>query len=204
MKKSLYSRFKRLCDIGFALFNLLLFSVPMLIIMLLIVLDSPGASPIFAQQRVGKNGKLFTMYKFRSMCPNAEELRKELEQYNEMDGPVFKIKNDPRITRFGRFLRKSSLDELPQLWNVLRGEMSAVDPRPAMPDEAAKYDQRAKRRLSIKPGMTCYWQVQPKKNSLSFEDWLRWDLKYLRERSFSVDCKILLSTVGAVLSMNGE
>jgi len=120
-----------------------------------------------------------------------------------MNGPVFKIKNDPRITRFGRFIRKTSIDELPQLVNVLRGDMSIVGPRPSLPREAEQYDAYAKQRLYITPGLTCYWQIQPSRNEMSFDEWLELDLKYIRERSFSVDWKIILKTIPAMLDMNG-
>ncbi len=201
---NLYLCIKPYQDAIIAIILLSIFSVPMLLIAILIVLDSPGASPIFAQQRVGKQGKLFTMYKFRSMYPNAEQQQGELQRLNEMDGPVFKIENDPRITRFGSFLRKTGLDELPQFWNVLRGEMSVVGPRPALPQEVAAYDKTASRRLSVKPGMTGYWQIQPRRNKLSFNEWLKWDLKYLQDCGFLVDWKIMFSTFRTVVMMSGE
>lgn len=176
----------------------------MLLTAVAIVLDSPGAGPIFAQTRVGRDGKTFTFYKFRSMCPNAEEKLEELMKYNEMDGPAFKIKNDPRITRVGRFIRRASIDELPQLINVLRGEMSIVGPRPALPREVEQYDDYAKQRLLITPGLTCYWQIKPYRNRLSFDEWVDLDIQYIRDRSFLTDWKIILATFGAVLGMNGE
>lgn len=175
-----------------------------LLIMLVIVIDSPGAGPIFAQTRVGKDGMPFTLYKFRSMRPNAEAELEGLLGQNEMDGPVFKIRNDPRVTRVGRFLRKSGLDELPQLWNVLRGEMSLVGPRPGLPREAARYDALARQRLRVLPGLTCYWQIQPNRNQLRFEEWMALDVRYLREQSLLTDWKIILATLGAMLRMNGE
>lgn len=176
----------------------------MLITAVAIVLDSPGAGPIFAQTRVGRDGKTFTFYKFRSMCPNAEAKLEELMKYNEMDGPAFKIRNDPRITRVGRFIRKASIDELPQLINVLRGEMSIVGPRPALPREVEQYDDYARQRLLITPGLTCYWQIKPYRNRLSFDEWVDLDVQYIRDRSFLTDWKIILATFGAVLGMNGE
>ena len=175
----------------------------LLLIALIIVIDSPGASPIFAQKRIGRDGKAFTFYKFRSMKPNAEAELDDLLEQNEMDGPVFKIKNDPRITRVGRFIRKSSIDELPQLWNVLRGEMSLVGPRPCLVREAEQYDEYVRQRLYVTPGLTCYWQIQPNRNDMSFEEWVELDLKYIRERSFLVDWKIIFKTIIAVLGMNG-
>ena len=176
----------------------------MLITAVAIVLDSPGAGPIFAQTRIGRDGKEFTFYKFRSMCPNAEQKLESLMRYNEMDGPAFKIKNDPRITRVGRFIRRASIDELPQLINVLRGEMSIVGPRPALPREVEQYDDYAKQRLLITPGLTCYWQIKPYRNRLSFNEWVALDVQYIKERSFLTDWKIILATFGAVLGMNGE
>lgn len=171
---------------------------------LIIVLDSPGAGPIFSQTRIGRDGKPFTFYKFRSMCPNAEEKLEELLPQNEMQGPVFKIKDDPRITRVGKFIRKTSIDELPQLWNVLRGEMSIVGPRPGIPREVEQYDEYAMQRLLVTPGLTCFWQIKPNRNSLSFEEWVELDVKYIEERSFLTDWKIIFATFGAVLGMNGE
>lgn len=176
----------------------------LLLVSLLIVIDSPGAGPIFRQIRVGRNGRPFVFYKFRTMRPNAEQELETLLPHNEMDGPVFKIKNDPRVTRFGRFLRRSSIDELPQLWNVLRGDMTLVGPRPALPREVACYDDRARCRLTVMPGLTCYWQIRPNRNSMPFEEWLELDMRYIRERSLVTDWKILLQTVGAVMRMNGE
>lgn len=203
-KKRVYAVLKRLQDIVLSAIALVLLMPIMLVIALVIVIDSPGAHPIFAQTRVGLGGKKFKLYKFRSMCPNAETQIDKLMAQNEMDGPVFKIRNDPRITRVGRFLRRTSLDELPQLWNILRGDMSIVGPRPALPREVEQYDEEAKKRLTVLPGLTCYWQIQPRRNSLSFETWLQLDLKYIEERSFLIDWKIMFSTIHAVLNMEGE
>ena len=155
-------------------------------------------SPRCSGYPVSKSGK------FRSMIPNAEERLEELLDQNEMDGPVFKIKEDPRITRVGRFLRKTSLDELPQLFNVLKGDMSIVGPRPALPREVEQYSDYEKQRLYVTPGLTCFWQIQPNRNDLSFAEWMELDLKYVQERSFATDWKIIFKTVGAVLGMNGE
>ena len=176
----------------------------MLVTALVIVIDSPGASPIFVQTRVGRDGKLFQFYKFRSMHPGAEEKLTDLLKYNEMDGPAFKMKDDPRITRVGRFIRKSSIDELPQLINILRGEMSIVGPRPALPREVDMYDDYARQRLLVTPGLTCFWQIQPYRNRLSFEEWVDLDVQYIKERSFLTDWKIILATFGTVFGMNGE
>ena len=202
-KKPVYDFFKRCFDIVLALVALLILIVPLLIIALVIVIDSPGASPIFVQKRVGKDGKVFKFYKFRSMVPNAESMLGTLLDKNEMSGPVFKIKEDPRITRIGKFIRSCSIDELPQLVNILKGDMSFVGPRPAIVREVEQYTDREKQRLCIMPGLTCYWQIQPKRNDLSFEQWLDLDLKYIKERNFWLDIKIIFKTVGAVFGMEG-
>ena len=202
--KSTYVFFKRLQDIVLSIFALIVLFPLLLLVALLIVIDSPGAGPIYVQTRVGLNGKKFRFYKFRTMVANADDLLAQLLAKNEMDGPVFKIKDDPRITRMGHFLRRTSIDELPQLINVLKGDMSIVGPRPPLEREVEQYDEDAWKRLSITPGLTCYWQIQPKRNSLPFEQWLALDLKYIEERSFLVDWKILFGTVIAVLHMEGE
>lgn len=199
-----YLHYKRVQDIVLSVLALILLLPVMMIIALVILVDSPGESPIFVQTRVGLNGRKFRFFKFRTMHPDAEKHLEELLAMNEMSGPVFKIKDDPRITRVGRLLRKTSLDELPQLWNVLMGDMSIVGPRPALPRETEQYDEKAWKRTEVLPGLTCYWQIQPKRNSLSFEKWLELDMKYIQERSFLVDWKIMFATIGAVLHMEGE
>ena len=195
---------RRTQDIIFSTLALIALAPFMLILAILIVIDSPGAGPIFVQERIGKNGTPFRFFKFRSMVPQAEEKLGELLKDNEMDGPAFKIKEDPRITRIGKLIRKTGIDELPQLLNILRGDMSLVGPRPALPREVEQYDEFDRRRLSVKPGLTCYWQIQPHRNSLSFEEWMELDQKYIRERSFWVDWKIIFGTVKAVVTMQGE
>ena len=202
-EKKVYTFFKRCFDIFCSFLGLVALSVPLLIIVIIIMIDSPGASPIYCQERVGKNGKTFKFYKFRSMVPNADKLLDSLLAQNEMEGPAFKMENDPRITRFGHFIRRSSIDELPQLWNVLKGDMSMVGPRPPLPREVALYTKRQLQRLMVPPGITCYWQVQPRRNSLSFEEWLSWDFKYIAERSFKTDIIILFKTVGVVCGLGG-
>lgn len=202
-QKPFYEFIKRTFDIVASFLGLCILLVPLCILALIIVIDSPGAAPIYSQVRVGKNGKTFKFYKFRSMVPNAEQMLEELLQQNEMHGPAFKIKKDPRVTRVGRIIRKSSIDELPQLWNVLKGEMSLVGPRPPLPREVAQYTDYQKQRLLVTPGITCYWQVQPKRNSLCFDEWLAWDLKYIAERGAWTDTKILFRTIGAVIGMEG-
>lgn len=201
--KPVYDFLKRLFDFLIAFVMLVVLAVPFLVIAIIIVIDNPGASPIYVQKRVGKNGREFNFYKFRSMVPNAESMLDSLLEHNEMDGPAFKLKDDPRITRFGHIIRKTCIDELPQLLNVIKGEMSLVGPRPPLPREVAMYDEYQKQRLSITPGITCFWQVMPDRNSISFDDWMKSDLKYIEERSIKTDLIILLKTVGTVLGMEG-
>lgn len=203
-EKPVYDFLKRCLDIVFALLAIIILIVPFIIISLIILIDSPGASPVYVQKRVGKNGREFKFYKFRSMVPNAESMLDSLLAQNEMDGPAFKMKEDPRITRFGKIIRRTCIDELPQLWNILKGDMSFVGPRPPLPREVAMYDEYQMQRLSVIPGLTCYWQVQPQRNSISFDDWMKCDLRYIEERSFKTDIIIVLKTVGAVFGMEGE
>ena len=195
---------RRAQDIVFSLLALILLAPLALLISLAIVLDSPGDGAIFRQRRVGRDGKLFWLYKFRTMCPDAEEQLNELLSQNQMDSPVFKIKGDPRITRVGRFLRKTSLDELPQLLNVLQGDMSIVGPRPALPREVELYSDYQRQRLYVTPGLSCYWQIAPHRNEMSFDEWVALDMKYIQERSFWVDWKIIFLTVRAMLMKYGE
>lgn len=199
-----YWRVRRLQDIVLSAAALVILLPLMLLVALLIVLDDPSGSPIYVQERVGRDGKKFRFYKFRSMCKDAENQLPELLDNNEMDGPVFKIKADPRITRVGRVIRRISVDELPQLFNVLRGDMSIVGPRPALPREVEQYTAYQRQRLYVQPGLTCYWQVQPHRNDLPFDQWLQLDLKYIRERSFLVDWKIIFGTFRAIIHMEGK
>lgn len=191
-------------DILLSLAALLLLWPIMLIVALAVWIDSPQAGPIFAQDRVGRDGKVFRFYKFRSMIPNAEAKLEELLSQNEMEGPAFKMKDDPRITRVGKFIRKTSLDELPQLWNILKGDMSIVGPRPPLPREVAEYGEYERQRLLVTPGLTCYWQIQPHRNDLTFDEWVDLDVQYIQESNFFTDWKIIFKTFGAVLGMNGE
>lgn len=199
-----YWFWRRTQDLIFSILALLVLWPVMLILALIIYIDDPHGSPIFSQMRVGRDGKLFKMYKFRSMYVDAEDRLQELLKDNEMDGAAFKMKDDPRITHVGRFIRKVSLDELPQLFNIVKGDMSIVGPRPALPREVAQYTSRQRQRLFVTPGLTCYWQIQPKRNDISFQDWMALDLKYIQERSFLVDWKIIFKTIGAVLHHEGE
>ena len=202
--KPIYDFFKRFFDIVLSLLGICVLFVPLLIVSVIILIDSPGASPIYVQERIGKYGKSFKFYKFRSMVPDAEKMLDSLLDKNEVDGPAFKMKNDPRITRFGRIIRCTSIDELPQLWNVLKGDMSLVGPRPPLPREVKQYTEYQSQRLLITPGLTCFWQVKPKRNSLSFDEWLELDLKYISERSFKTDLIILFKTFRAVCGLEGE
>lgn len=196
-----YLFFKRIMDIVGSLTGIILLAPLMLVVAILIKLDSKGPA-LFAQTRCGKKGKIFKMYKFRSMCSDAEKKKKELEHLNEAKCVIFKIKQDPRITKVGRFIRKTSIDELLQLFNVLKGEMSLVGPRPPVPGEVEKYDSWQRLRLSVKPGLTGLWQVSGRSN-LEFDDMVRLDLQYIRERSFMMDIRLLVKTVPVVLKMEG-
>ena len=202
--KRAYWILRRGQDIFFSVLALITLLPLMLIVALIIVIDSPGAGPIFTQTRVGRDGREFKLFKFRTMVPNAEEKLKELLKYNEMTGPAFKMKNDPRITRAGRFLRRSGIDELPQLINILVGDMSIVGPRPPLPREVAKYNDYQRQRLYITPGLTCYWQIQPNRNDLKFADWVDLDIRYIRERSFAVDWKIIFRTFKVAVTLQGR
>lgn len=201
--KSRYWVLRRAQDIVFSSIALVVLSPVMLLVALAVYIDDPKGSPIFSQIRCGRNGKQFKFYKFRSMCVDAEAKLDQLLQQNEMDGPAFKIKDDPRITRVGKFIRKTSLDELPQLFNILKGDMSIVGPRPPLPREVEQYDAYQRQRLYVTPGLTCYWQIQPHRNDLTFEEWMELDIKYMKERSFLVDWKIIFQTVRAVLFGQG-
>lgn len=192
---------KRISDIALSFAAILVLLVPMGIISLLVFLQD-FHNPIFKQLRVTKNGRFFYMYKFRTMCVDAEAKLDALKKQNEADGPVFKMKDDPRITKIGKFLRQTSLDELPQFFNVLGGSMSLVGPRPPIPREVEQYTPYQKHRLDVKGGLTCYWQCSGR-SDIKFEQWVELDLKYIRERSCKTDLKILLSTVGAVLRRDG-
>lgn len=195
---------KRIFDITASLSALILLSLFLLIVALIIFIDDPHGSPIFVQKRVGKNGNVFNFYKFRSMIVNAEAQLDTLISRNEKDGPVFKIKDDPRITRVGRFIRKTSIDELPQLLNILKGDMSVVGPRPALPKEVEQYTPYQQQRLLVTPGLTCIWQSSDNRDSISFDEWMDMDVQYIREQSFSLDIKLILKTVKAVFTGQGE
>lgn len=196
-----YRFLKRTMDIAGSVLGLIALLPLFLIVAVLIYREDHGAV-FFCQDRNGLNNTVFKMYKFRSMIANAPAMRKDLDKFNELDGPAFKMKDDPRITRIGAFIRKTSIDELPQLLNVLKGEMSLVGPRPLPTYETALCNTYQMQRLLVKPGITCYWQVSGR-NDISFEEWIEMDLRYIREASVWTDIKILLMTVKAVFSGKG-
>jgi lipopolysaccharide/colanic/teichoic acid biosynthesis glycosyltransferase len=196
-----YEAFKRTMDITIALLILLLLLPVIPVIVLLIKLDSPGPI-LFRQRRVGRDGKEFDFFKFRSMHLGAENVIGVLRPLSSVDGPVFKLREDPRVTGVGRFLRRSSLDELPQLLNVLKGEMSIVGPRPNLPSEVSHYLPWQRRRLDVTPGITCFWQIAGRSH-IGFQEWMRLDLEYIRKRSIATDIKIMLKTIPAVIARKG-
>jgi exopolysaccharide biosynthesis polyprenyl glycosylphosphotransferase len=193
--------FKRAFDLGLAVLLLLVTAPLMALIALLVRLTSPGPV-IYRQWRCGLNGRTFQLYKFRSMYHDAERDQGLLSHLNEADGPVFKIARDPRVTPLGRFLRKTSLDELPQLLNILKGDMSFVGPRPPLPEEVARYERWQRRRLRMKPGLTCLWALEGR-SELSFARWMKLDMDYIDHWSLGLDFKILLRTIPRVLTGRG-
>lgn len=192
-----YLFIKRLIDIVGSLLGLILLSPLFCIVAILIKLEDPKGKVFFAQERNGINSKTFKMYKFRSMVNNAEELLQNLQHQNEQSGPVFKIKDDPRITKVGKFIRKTSIDELPQLINVLKGDMSLVGPRPPIPHEVEQYTAYQMQRLLVRPGLTCIWQVSGR-NNIGFDDWVDMDIDYIKNRSLWLDIKLIFKTIGVL------
>ena len=180
-------------DYIFSILGLIVLLPLFIVVAIMIKVEDRNGKIFYKQLRCGKDGKPFYMYKFRSMVTNAEDLKIQLLNQNEATGPVFKIKRDPRVTKVGRFIRKTSIDELPQLLNVLKGEMSLVGPRPPLPEEVGKYTDYEHQRLSVTPGLTCYWQVSGRSNT-SFERWVELDLKYIEERNFFIDIKLIFKT----------
>ncbi len=193
---------KKIMDIFGSLLGIIVLSPLMIIMAILIKISSPGPV-IYKQPRVGLRGRQFELFKFRTMVANADEMRKGLEELNEADGPAFKIADDPRVTRIGKFLRKTGLDELPQLFNILKGEMSLIGPRPPLPEETTQYERWQLRRLSVKPGLSCFWQVKPDRNSIKFEKWMELDLAYIDNWSLRLDFVILLKTVKTIFHKTG-
>lgn len=199
-----YWKKKRLFDIFFATLILIFFLPLMAIIAIVIVIDDPHGGPFYKQIRVGRHGKEFYMYKFRTMRVNADKMIEELAKRNEMDGPVFKIKDDPRITRVGKWLRKLSLDELMQFFNVLKGDMTLVGPRPPLPREVKHYTDYQKLRLLVTPGITCTWQISRNRNDIPFEQWVEMDIEYIQTRTYLNDIKIMLETPIVMLTATGR
>lgn len=193
--------FKRLFDIISSFAGLIILSPVFLAVAIIIIIDDPG-NPFFIQERNGLNGKIFKMYKFRSMHKNAPQMRAAMEKYNELDGPAFKLSNDPRITKVGLFLRKSSIDELPQLLNILLGDMSVVGPRPLPTYETAQLNPYQRQRLLVKPGLICYWQIRGRSNT-TFSEWMEMDFDYINHANLWTDFKILFEAVPAVLKGEG-
>lgn len=186
---------KRAFDIVCSALALLLLGPLILCFLLAIYIEDPKGSPVFKQERVGRGGKTFMFYKMRSMCVDAEDKLSELMEQNEVtDGKAFKIKDDPRITKVGKFIRNTSIDELLQLVNILKGDMSIVGPRPPLPREVTNYTEYERQRLTVTPGLTCFWQVYPGRHDLPFEDWVALDVKYIEERSWWVDIKMIFKT----------
>ncbi len=199
--KRIYSFFKRTFDIISSSLALIILSPVMLGIAIAIYAQDKH-NPFFSQVRLTKGGKKFKMYKFRTMCIDAEDKLEELLKHNEIDGPAFKMENDPRITKIGKFLRTTSLDELPQLFNILTGSMSVVGPRPPLPREVEEYTAYQVQRLCVKGGLTCYWQCSGRSN-VGFDEWMDMDIQYIKDRSFWVDFKIILKTFKSVLKRDG-
>jgi len=197
----IYDFSKRALDlaVGVAILILLIPVIPAIAIM--IKLDTTG-SVFFKQERVGRSGRVFKFYKFRSMVRGAEARKAEVEKLNEQVGPIFKIRSDPRVTSVGSFLRRSSLDEIPQIFNVLKGDMSLVGPRPHMPAEVAQYADWHHQRLEVKPGITCLWQISGRSH-INFNDWMKLDIEYLQKRGWLTDLKILVKTIPAVMARKG-
>ena len=196
-----YEKIKRFFDICLSFAALVVLSPLLLVIAILIYLEDKGPV-IYSQTRIGKDGRAFKLYKFRSMCVDADEKLKDLQKLNERDGPVFKIRDDPRVTKIGKFIRKTCIDELPQLVNIIKGDMSIVGPRPPLPNEVEQYNSYQKQRLLVVPGLTCYWQIQ-KGEETTFDEWVELDLKYIKERSILLDFRLILLTFKVILSGKG-
>lgn len=190
--KKTYEFIKRTVDIICSLIGLTLLFPILVIVSILIKIETKGPV-IFSQNRVGRAGEIFKIYKFRSMVANSENLKEKLIEQNERNGPMFKIKNDPRITKVGRVIRKTSIDELPQLINILRGDMSIVGPRPSLPEEVTQFEDWMLDRLRVRPGLTCYWQIEGR-NNIDFIEWMKLDIKYVKERNTVIDLKLIFKT----------
>lgn len=202
-EKPFYSFIKRTFDILVSLLALVFLFIPFVIIALIIFIDDPKGSPFYVSERIGKRGKPFKMYKFRSMIIGAEDMLDSLMKDNEKDGPAFKMHNDPRVTKIGHFIRKTSIDELPQLINVLLGDMSLVGPRPPIMKEVVQYSREDLKRLLVKPGLTCIWQTRKKRDDVPFKEWVAMDVEYIQKRSVGMDLKLIFKTVSVMLSKEG-
>lgn len=200
--KPVYEVCKRIFDLVMSTFALIVLS-PVFLVVSIAIWAQDGAAPIYASIRLTKGGKEFKMYKFRSMCPNADKKLDELLKYNEMEGPAFKMENDPRITKVGHFIRRTSIDELPQLINIIKGDMSIIGPRPPLPREVAQYTPYQMHRLDVKTGLACYHECQGRSDDKDFDHWVESDLKYIRERSMLTDLKVIFWTIRVVLTGKG-
>jgi lipopolysaccharide/colanic/teichoic acid biosynthesis glycosyltransferase len=203
MNNDIYQNIKRFIDIILASILWLLFSPVIIVTSLMVKLTSKGPA-FYKWQVVGEKGKYFHGFKLRSMCRNADEIKAKLLQENEMLGPAFKMADDPRITPLGRILRKYSLDELPQLWSVINGDMTLVGPRPPLQSEYEQFTEWQKKKLEVKPGITCIWQTTGRNDIRDFDEWVRLDLKYIRERTLRLDMRILLDTLKCALKGTGK
>ena len=200
-KSNIYHFLNRVGDIVLS-FIALIFLSPLFLIIAVFIKIEDGASVFYVQERNGLYGRVFRMYKFRSMCVDAEAIHKELLSQNELDGPAFKMKNDPRVTKIGKFIRRTSIDELPQLINIIKGDMSIVGPRPLPTYETAQCNEYQNQRLLMKPGLTCYWQCCGR-NDIPFDEWMEMDMRYIREAGILTDAKLILRTVRAVIRREG-
>lgn len=196
-----YHEIKRGIDVIVALLAIVLFA-PVFLVTALAIYIEDGAPVFFIQERNGLHGKIFRLYKFRSMCRDAAKIHQSLLAQNELDGPAFKMKDDPRLTRVGKFIRKTSIDELPQLLNILKGEMSIVGPRPLPTYETAELNEYQRQRMNVKPGLTCYWQCSGR-NDIPFGEWMEMDMKYIEDESICTDARIMVKTVASVITGKG-
>ena len=202
-EKPFYSFVKRTFDIIVSLVALVILFIPLLIIALIIFIDDPKGSPFYVSERVGKRGKTFKMFKFRSMVIGAEDMLDSLMKDNDKDGPAFKMHDDPRVTKIGHFLRETSIDELPQLLNVFLGSMSLVGPRPPIMKEVVQYSREDLKRLLVKPGLTCIWQTRKKRDDVPFKEWVTMDVEYIQKRSVLMDLKLIFKTFSVMLTKQG-
>ena len=202
-EKPFYSFIKRTFDIIFSFVFLIVLFIPFLIIALIIFIDDPKGSPFYVSERIGRRGKPFKMFKFRSMIIGAEDMLDSMMKDNEKDGPAFKMHDDPRVTKIGHFIRKTSIDELPQLLNVLLGDMSIVGPRPPIMKEVVQYSREDLKRLLVKPGLTCIWQTRKKRDDVPFREWVAMDVAYIQKRSVWMDLTLIFTTAFVMFSKEG-